>query len=164
MVQMTCGCMNLTSLLTDFRRGNLAYREWIPYEWSDTMYYLTYFRQLIGLTVASIVNVACDILICGFLKHIYCQIEILECRLKKSLRDQGDLGECVRLHDHIYKLVIVQNFMRLDFFILILKHVISYIKRTSLYFVNMLAFGYHDNFIYYSDKNFLFEVLIFIYK
>ncbi|XP_018337033.1 PREDICTED: uncharacterized protein LOC108745393 [Trachymyrmex septentrionalis] len=102
-VEITCGCMNLTSLLMDFRQGNLAYREWIPFEWSDTVYYLTYFRQLMSLTAASIVNVACDIMICGLLLHIYCQIEILECRVRKSLRNRGDLGECVRQHDHIYK-------------------------------------------------------------
>ncbi|XP_036140049.1 odorant receptor Or1 [Monomorium pharaonis] len=109
LVEMTCGCMNLTSLLTDFRRGDLAYREWVPYAWSDTMYYFTYFRQLISSTFGSIINVACDILICGLLLHIYCQIEILECRLKKSLRNQNDLGECVRLHDHIYKYARTMN-------------------------------------------------------
>jgi len=99
--------MNLTSLFTDFRQGNLAYREWILFEWSDTVYYLIYFRQLMSLTAASIVNVACDIMICGLLLHIYCQIEILECRVRKSLRNRGDLGECVRQHDHIYKLVFI---------------------------------------------------------
>lgn len=104
--------MNLTSLFTDFRKGKLTYREWIPSEYYDTVYYFTYFRQLISLTVASIVNVACDIIICGLLVHIYCQIEILECRVKKSLRDQGDLGECVRQHDRIYKLVFIQHFIR----------------------------------------------------
>ncbi|XP_071631676.1 odorant receptor 46a-like [Temnothorax longispinosus] len=109
LVEMTCGCMNLTSLFTDFRKGNLAYREWIPYECSDTVYYFTYFRQLISLTVASIVNVACDIIICGFLLHIYCQIEILECRMKKALRNQSELGECVRQHDHIYKFAYTMN-------------------------------------------------------
>ncbi|XP_011050408.1 PREDICTED: uncharacterized protein LOC105143655 [Acromyrmex echinatior] len=105
LIETTCGCMNLTSLFTDFRQGNLAYREWILFEWSDTVYYFTYFRQLMSLTAASIVNVACDIMICGLLLHIYCQIEILECRVRKSLRSRGDLGECVRQHDHIYKSV-----------------------------------------------------------
>ncbi|XP_011882839.1 PREDICTED: odorant receptor Or1-like [Vollenhovia emeryi] len=109
LVEMTCGCMNLTSLFTDFRKGNLAYREWIPYECSDTVYYFTYFRQLISLTVGSIVNVAWDITICGFLMHIYCQIEILECRVKKSLRNRDDLGECVHQHNHIYKFAHIMN-------------------------------------------------------
>ncbi|XP_011050407.1 PREDICTED: odorant receptor Or1-like [Acromyrmex echinatior] len=108
-VEITCGCMNLTSLLTDFRQGNLAYREWIPFEWSDTVYYFTYFRQLMSLTAASIVNVACDIIICGLLLHIYCQIEILEYRVRKSLRSRGDLGECVRQHGHIYKFAYTLN-------------------------------------------------------
>ncbi|XP_036140052.1 odorant receptor Or1 [Monomorium pharaonis] len=109
LIVTTIGYMSLTSLLTDFRRGDLAYREWVPYAWSDTMYYITYFRQLISSVVGSILNLAGDVLICGLLLHIYCQIEILECRLKKSLRNQNDLGECVRLHDHIYKYARTMN-------------------------------------------------------
>ncbi|CAL1676375.1 unnamed protein product [Lasius platythorax] len=109
-VEVTCGCMTLTSLFTDFRRGDLAYREWIPYEYSSSiMYYIIYFRQLISLTAASIVNVACDCLICGFLLHIYCQFEILECRLKKCLRDRGNLGECIHQHNCIYKFAYTVN-------------------------------------------------------
>lgn len=109
MIEVTCAFMNLTSLFTTFRRGELAYREWIPYEYSSgIMYYIIYFRQLISLTAASIVNVACDCLICGLLLHIYCQIEILECRLKKCLRDGGNLGECVRQHNRIYESVFLQ--------------------------------------------------------
>ncbi|CAL1676378.1 unnamed protein product [Lasius platythorax] len=109
-VEVTCGCMTLTSLFTDFRRGDLAYREWIPYEYSSSiMYYIIYFRQLISLTAASIVNIACDCLICGFLLHIYCQIEILECRLKKCLRDRGNLGECIHQHNRIYKFAYTVN-------------------------------------------------------
>ncbi|KAL0116264.1 hypothetical protein PUN28_011240 [Cardiocondyla obscurior] len=108
LIELTCGFMNLTSLFTDFQKGKLAYREWIPYE-SDAVFYFTYFRQLISLTVASIVNVACDIMIWGLLVHIYCQIEILECRVKKSLRGQGDLGECIRQHNRIYKFAYTMN-------------------------------------------------------
>ncbi|XP_072753264.1 odorant receptor Or1-like isoform X2 [Anoplolepis gracilipes] len=110
MIEGTCGCMTLTSLFTDLRKGDLAYREWIPYEYSSNiMYYIIYFRQLISLTAASVVNVACDCLICGLLLHIYCQIEILECRLKKCLRDQGNLSECVYQHNHIYKFAYMVN-------------------------------------------------------
>ncbi|KAL6267820.1 hypothetical protein P5V15_000892 [Pogonomyrmex californicus] len=109
MIETTCACMNLTSLFTDFRKGDLAYREWLPYECSGVIYYLIYFRQIISLTAASIVNVACDVTICGLLLHIYCQIEMLECRLKKSLRNRSDLGECARQHDRIYKFAYMIN-------------------------------------------------------
>ncbi|XP_025265987.1 odorant receptor Or1-like isoform X1 [Camponotus floridanus] len=110
MIEVTCGYMTVTSLFTDFRRGELAYREWIPYEYSSgIMYYIIYFRQLISLTAASVVNVACDCLICGLLLHIYCQIEILECRLKKCLRDGGNLGECVYQHNRIYEFAYIVN-------------------------------------------------------
>ncbi|XP_029665545.1 putative odorant receptor 85d [Formica exsecta] len=110
MIETTCTCMNISSFFTDFRRGNLAYREWIPYEYSSgIMFYIIYFRQLISLTAASVVNVACDCLICGLLLHIYCQIEILQCRLKKCLRGRGNLGECVHEHNHIYKFAYMVN-------------------------------------------------------
>lgn len=110
MIETTCACMILTSLFTDFRRGDLTYRAWIPYDYSSgIMYYITYFHQLISLTAASIVNVACDSLMCGLLLHIYCQIEILECRLKKCLRDRGNFGECVQEHDLIYKSVFLYS-------------------------------------------------------
>ncbi|KAF3054555.1 Odorant receptor 021 [Nylanderia fulva] len=110
LIELTCGCMNLSSFFTDFRKGTLAYREWVPYEYStNIMYYVIYFRQLISLQAASIVNVACDCLICALLLHIYCQIKILECRLKKCLRNQGNLGECVHQHNHIFKFARVVN-------------------------------------------------------
>lgn len=111
MIEITCACMGLTSLMTEFRNGNLAYREWIPYDYSSDiiLFCITYFHQTISLTAASIVNVACDNMICGLLLHICCQIEILECRLKKYLRNQSDFGECVHLHNRIYKSVIAHK-------------------------------------------------------
>ncbi|EFN80978.1 Putative odorant receptor 71a, partial [Harpegnathos saltator] len=88
----------------------LAYREWLPYDYSSNILFcVTYFHQMISLTAASIVNVACDNIICGLLLHICCQIEILECRLKKSLHNQTDFGECVLLHNHIYKFACTIN-------------------------------------------------------
>ncbi|XP_014476206.1 PREDICTED: odorant receptor 46a, isoform A-like [Dinoponera quadriceps] len=111
MVEVTCGSMTLTSLLTKFRKGNLTYRVWLPYDYtSDTyLFYITYFHQLISLTISSFMNVAYDNIVCGLLMHICCQIEILECRLKKSLRNQSDFGECVQLHNRIYKLAQEMN-------------------------------------------------------
>ncbi|XP_026828388.1 odorant receptor 94a-like isoform X1 [Ooceraea biroi] len=109
LVEITCACINLTSLLTKFRRGDLTYREWTPYEYSSVMYYITYFRQLISLSTAAIVNVACDCIICGLLVHICCEIDILKYRLRKSLRNRTDFRECVRQHDSIYKFAYTIN-------------------------------------------------------
>ncbi|XP_070156630.1 odorant receptor 94a-like isoform X2 [Polyergus mexicanus] len=110
MLETTCTCMNISSFFTHFRRGNFAYREWMPYEYSSSiMFCIIYFRQLISLTAGCIVNVACDCLICGLLLHIYCQIEILECRLKKCLRRRGNLAECIHQHHRIYKFAYMIN-------------------------------------------------------
>lgn len=111
-IEISCMCMCLTSLLTEFRKGNLTYREWLPYDYSSNilLFCITYFHQLICLTIASIVNVACDNIIWGLLLHICGQTEILECRLRKSLRDQSTFGECVYLHDCIYKSVFIKEF------------------------------------------------------
>ncbi|EZA58607.1 hypothetical protein X777_14774 [Ooceraea biroi] len=111
LVEVTLGCFAMTSLLTDFRKGNLTYREWTPYNYSETVFYVIYIRQLISATMGSLVNVACDSLICGFVLHICCQIEILECRLRKIALDQKNLriGECVRQHDCIFKFAFMIN-------------------------------------------------------
>lgn len=115
LVVVTCVCINLTSLFTNFRKGDLTYREWTPYEYSHGMYYITYFRQLISLTTAGIVNVACDCIICGLLMHICCQIDILKCRLRKALHNRNDFNECVRQHDRIFKSVFLRKILRKTF-------------------------------------------------
>ncbi|KAG5326078.1 OR46A protein, partial [Acromyrmex heyeri] len=103
LVETTCACITVTSLFTMFRKGNLTYRAWLPYDYysSNIIFCLTYAHQLISLTAGSLVNVACDSLICGLLMHICCQIEILECRLSKVSNDDGTLRDCVRHHDSI---------------------------------------------------------------
>lgn len=115
-IETSCVCMCLTSILTEFRKGNLTYREWLPYDYSSDIFLfcVTYFHQLISLTAASIVNVACDNIIWGLMLHICGQIEILECRLKRSLRNQSDFGECVYLHDHIYRSVLARKLLRIS--------------------------------------------------
>lgn len=106
LVETTCACVVLTSLFTDFQKGNLTYREWIPYNYtSEVIFCIIYARQLISSTIGSMVNVACDSLICGLLLHVCCQLEILECRLKKIFLGQNNLRECVHQHDCIFKLV-----------------------------------------------------------
>jgi hypothetical protein len=66
------------------------------------VYYLTYAHQLISLTLGAFVNVATDTLVCGFLLHICCQIEILECRLNRVPGDRDILRDCVLQHDSIF--------------------------------------------------------------
>ncbi|XP_018317872.1 odorant receptor 46a-like [Mycetomoellerius zeteki] len=111
LVETTCACITVTSLFTVFRKGNLTYRAWLPYDYysSSIIFCLTYAHQLISLTAGSLVNVACDSFICGLLVHICCQIEILECRLSKVLNDNDTLCDCVRHHDSILQYALKLN-------------------------------------------------------
>jgi len=104
LAQITCACISMTSLLTVFRKGELTYRAWLPYDCysSMTVYYLTYAHQLISLTLGALINVASDTLVCGLLLHICCQIEILECRLNRLPDDRDILRDCVLQHDSIF--------------------------------------------------------------
>ncbi|XP_025994617.2 odorant receptor 46a-like [Solenopsis invicta] len=109
LVEITCACGIVTSLFTHFRKGNLTYREWTPYNYtSDVVFCVIYTRQLINTFIGSMVNVGCDSLICGLLLYVCCQIEILECRLKK-VYCQNDLRECVRQHNCIFKFAVMVN-------------------------------------------------------
>lgn len=56
---------------------------------------------------SAVVNVATDSLMCGFLMHICCQIDILEYRLKEILKNQLTVGYCVWHHNRIFELVII---------------------------------------------------------
>lgn len=104
LIETTCACIVLTSLFTNFRKGNLTYREWTPNNYSEMVFCVIYARQLISSTLGSLVNVACDTLICGLLLHVCCQIEILECRLKKISLGRNIMRECVHQHNSIFKL------------------------------------------------------------
>lgn len=105
--------MSLMSLLTDFKHRKLTYREWVPYDYSSYMMFcITYVHQILSTFYCASVNVACDTLICGFLMHVYCQIEILEYRLKKILCDQSILDYCVHHHNSIFQLVILIIFFK----------------------------------------------------
>ncbi|XP_011640465.2 odorant receptor 46a-like [Pogonomyrmex barbatus] len=104
LIGTTCLFISLVSLFTDFRHRKLTYREWVPYNYSSYMTYsLTYAQQMISTMHCACVNVGCDTLLCGFLMHICCQIEILEYRLKKVLNNQFTLGYCVRHHNRIFE-------------------------------------------------------------
>ncbi|XP_036140054.1 odorant receptor Or1 [Monomorium pharaonis] len=104
LVETTCLSVAVTSLLTEFRKGNLTFRGWLPFNYSSPLLFpIVYAHQLISFTMGSVHHVACDSLICGFLVHICCQIEILEHRLRKSAHNPKSLRECVLQHNHIFK-------------------------------------------------------------
>ncbi|XP_071631630.1 odorant receptor 10-like isoform X2 [Temnothorax longispinosus] len=110
LIETTCASTALISLFTDFRKSTLTYREWTPYNYtSEVVFCVIYARQLVCTFFGSMVNVACDSLICGLLLHVCCQIEILECRLKKVSLGQNNLRECVRQHDCIFKFALMVN-------------------------------------------------------
>ena len=102
----------LRSLLTNFKKGQLAFRGWIPYDYSSfVLFCLTYAHQYVGLIFACLVSVACDGLIVGLLLHVCCQITILQYRLKGLINGQNTLRDCVRQHRHIIELVFVCVFV-----------------------------------------------------
>ncbi|XP_024872663.1 odorant receptor 94b-like [Temnothorax curvispinosus] len=110
LIETTCASTALISLFTDFRKSTLTYREWTPYNYtSEVVFCVIYARQLVCTFFGSMVNIACDSLICGLLLHVCCQIEILECRLKKVSLGQNNLRECVRQHNCIFKFALMVN-------------------------------------------------------
>ncbi|XP_012228795.1 odorant receptor 94a-like [Linepithema humile] len=110
LVESTCLCVTMTSLLTEFKKGKLTFRAWLPFDYSSSSRFLfVYAHQLISFTVGSVHHVACDSLICGLLVHICCQIEILECRLRKSVYNPEILRECAFQHNRIFKFAQMVN-------------------------------------------------------
>ncbi|XP_011882823.1 PREDICTED: odorant receptor Or1-like isoform X2 [Vollenhovia emeryi] len=109
-VETTCLCIAVTSLLTEFRRGRLTFRAWLPFDYSSSsLYRIVYAHQLISLTAGSMLHIACDGLICGLLVHVCCQIEILECRLRRIAHDQDILRESVMQHNSVFKFAQLVN-------------------------------------------------------
>lgn len=110
LVETTCLCVTVTSLLTEFKKGNLTFRAWLPFDYSSSLlFFFVYAHQLISFTVGSVHHVACDSLICGLLVHICCQLEILECRIRKGIRNPKILHDCALQHNHIFKFVFITN-------------------------------------------------------
>nr|XP_012231460.1 PREDICTED: odorant receptor Or2-like [Linepithema humile] len=104
LIEMSWSCSGLTSLLVDFRHTRLTYREWIPYNSSSYIVFcITFAHQFLSTFYCATINVACDTLICGLLMHVCCQIEILEYRLKKLVKDQDTLGYCIYHHNNIFE-------------------------------------------------------------
>ncbi|XP_033319396.1 odorant receptor 94b-like [Bombus bifarius] len=95
----------VVSLLANFKNRKLAFRTWIPYEYSSlSTYLLTFLYQSLFTTICTFGCVASDSLYSGLLIHINCQFEILEHRLKNIESNQNySVKLCVHHHDHIYK-------------------------------------------------------------
>ncbi|CAL7950607.1 unnamed protein product [Xylocopa violacea] len=104
LVELTVLCMILSSLFTDFRDQKLAYRAWLPFDYSVlNYYYVVYAHQIVALIGTSLLNVACDVIVCGFFVHVCSQLEIFKYRLKGITREtKPDIGKIVRFHDYLY--------------------------------------------------------------
>ncbi|XP_014470127.1 PREDICTED: uncharacterized protein LOC106742051 [Dinoponera quadriceps] len=104
LVMMSITSILLTSFFTVLTERNLTYKAWVPFNYSSSsvVFFLVYSYQLIGMSTSGIVNVACESIICGFLLHICCQLEILEYRLTKISRNRDVLGDCVYHHNRIF--------------------------------------------------------------
>lgn len=106
-MELTCAFALGTSVFKDYRKHNLAFRAWLPFNYSSPLLFrIAYVHQSISLTAGSILHLACDSLICGLLMHICSQLEILECRLKKIIDKPHILRECVIQHTCIFELVL----------------------------------------------------------
>lgn len=99
------------SLITDFRKRQLTFRTWLPFNDNITpvVFYLTYAHQMLALTLGAMIHVALDTLICDLLLNICCQIRILEDRLTNITNDRkAILKLCIRHHERIYGYIFVE--------------------------------------------------------
>lgn len=93
------------SLITDFRKRQLTFRTWLPFNDNITpvVFYLTYAHQMLALTLGAMIHVALDTLICDLLLNICCQIRILENRLTNITNERKSILKlCIRHHECIY--------------------------------------------------------------
>ncbi|XP_046144666.1 uncharacterized protein LOC114872755 [Osmia bicornis bicornis] len=97
--------MWIVSFLTDFPHGRLKYRAWIPYDYSSPwIFAITYIHQVVATTFATNLIIACDSMFSGLLVNIYCQIEVLEYRLKNVGKyPYYSVKLCARHHQRIYE-------------------------------------------------------------
>ncbi|EFN69805.1 Putative odorant receptor 94a, partial [Camponotus floridanus] len=88
----------------------LPFRAWLPFNYSSPMLFeIAYVHQSISLTAGSVLQIACDSLICGLLMHICSQIEIFECHLRKIVNNSHFLRECIMQHTCISKFAFMVN-------------------------------------------------------
>ncbi|XP_071631660.1 putative odorant receptor 85d [Temnothorax longispinosus] len=110
LVELTCAFALVTRVFEDYRKHRLAFRAWLPFNYSSPMLFrIAYVHQSISLTAGSVLHIACDSLICGLLMHICSQLEILECHLKKIVDKPHFLRECVVRHTCIFQFALMVN-------------------------------------------------------
>ncbi|XP_025266018.1 uncharacterized protein LOC105249981 [Camponotus floridanus] len=110
LVELTCAFALVTSFFRDYRKDKLPFRAWLPFNYSSPMLFeIAYVHQSISLTAGSVLQIACDSLICGLLMHICSQIEIFECHLRKIVNNSHFLRECIMQHTCISKFAFMVN-------------------------------------------------------
>ncbi|CAL1676395.1 unnamed protein product [Lasius platythorax] len=110
LVELTCAFALATSVFKDYRKNRLPFRAWLPFNYSSPMLFrIAYVHQSISLTAGSVLQIACDSLICGLLMHICSQIEIFECHLRKIVNNSHLLRESVMHHICIFKFAFMVN-------------------------------------------------------
>ncbi|XP_043597639.1 odorant receptor 46a-like [Bombus pyrosoma] len=99
------------AFLTDFRRGRLKFRAWIPYDYNSPLLFLfSFIHQILATIFSTNLNIVCDCLFSGILIHIYCQFEILEHRMKNIMTDKNYSAKfCAHHHHRIYKFASMVN-------------------------------------------------------
>ncbi|XP_011882821.1 PREDICTED: putative odorant receptor 85d [Vollenhovia emeryi] len=110
LVELTCAFALVSSIFKDYRKHRLSFRAWLPFNYSSpTLFRIAYAHQSISLTAGSVLQIACDSLICGLLMHICSQLEILECHLKKIVDKPHFLRECIVQHTCIIQFALMVN-------------------------------------------------------
>ncbi|XP_078053771.1 odorant receptor Or1-like isoform X1 [Augochlora pura] len=101
----------ITSLIRDPKNRALAFRAWVPYDYSSpTLYAITYAHQAVSVFIASFMNVAYDTLFSGLMFCIYSQLEILGHRLRNITKDQKESAkQCAKHHNFLFELVTKVN-------------------------------------------------------
>ncbi|XP_076644364.1 uncharacterized protein LOC143354257 [Halictus rubicundus] len=98
------------SLFKDTKNKVLAYRTWIPYDYSTlVLYSITYSHQAVSLIICSLVNVAFDCLFSGLIFCISSQLDILGHRLRNVKNDTVSARDCARHHNFIYAFAMKMN-------------------------------------------------------
>ncbi|XP_053997918.1 odorant receptor 46a-like [Hylaeus anthracinus] len=112
MIECCVVFMWTTSVFRDFGRRQLTYRAWIPYDYSSSLltFTVTYTYQTSTVMIGSIMNIAYDTLHSGMLMHTYCQLEILEHRLKNVTKDDNySVEQCAHYHHRIFQFAAMLN-------------------------------------------------------
>nr|XP_050863389.1 uncharacterized protein LOC127069859 [Vespula vulgaris] len=112
LISLTVSNFLLLSLITNFKKRQLTFRAWLPFDDNMTpvVFYLTYIHQILAVTIAAMIHVALDTLICNLLINICCQITILENRLTNITDERKTILKlCIRHHECIYKFAATVN-------------------------------------------------------